>query len=164
MLKAAQLRALRQNNQNLKGQESRGTELVQVYGRVVTHHPLMAELSQQPCVYYKSKVTWEYEEIKYLRKDLDSQGNVIRETYISEFPDSYYHQPNRGRYGSTNPILEKKIGPINPVAKQRLEPANPSLEKKLGSANTQFHQKPSLARKFKSEHSIYIENGREYFI
>ncbi|MEN9225567.1 MAG: E3 ubiquitin ligase family protein [Thermostichus sp. DRC_bins_24] len=167
LLKAAQLRSLRQSNQNLKGRESKGTDLVQVYGRIVTQNPLTAEFSQQPCVYYKSKVTWEYEEIKYLRKDLDGQGNVIRETYISEFPDSYYHQPNRGGYGSTSLIWEKKVGPINPSPSppRKLGATNPSLEKKMGSVNAQLKQKlgSSLVNKMGSR-PTYVENGCEYFI
>lgn len=58
--------------------------MAQVYGRVVCDRPLVSELSRQPCVYYKSEISWEYDEIECYRRYLNSQGDVAYSERISE--------------------------------------------------------------------------------
>jgi hypothetical protein len=79
LLKIAELRHLGQTNPQAKG-----ANLAQVYGRVVCDRPLVSELSRQPCVYYKSEISWEYDEIECYRRYLNSQGDVAYSERISE--------------------------------------------------------------------------------
>ncbi|MEN9204642.1 MAG: GIDE domain-containing protein [Thermostichales cyanobacterium DRC_bins_46] len=67
---------------------------VQVTGKILCPQPLLAELSQQRCVYYETEVAWDYEETRYCRRTLDDQGNVIREEYLRDRP-----QPTEYSYG-----------------------------------------------------------------
>ncbi|MFS8903421.1 E3 ubiquitin ligase family protein [Synechococcus sp. H60.4] len=44
----------------------------------------MSEFSRQPCVYYQSEISWEYEEVECYRKYLNSEGEVVHSERISE--------------------------------------------------------------------------------
>lgn len=52
-------------------------ETVEVQGKIVCDKPLLAELSKQPCIYYRAEVKREYEETKVVT---DSQGQQKNET------------------------------------------------------------------------------------
>lgn len=77
LLKVAELRNLGQTS-------PKGSNLAQVYGRIVCDRPLVSEFSRQPCVYYKSEITWEYDEAECYRKYLNSEGDVAYRERISE--------------------------------------------------------------------------------
>ncbi|MGY2800833.1 hypothetical protein ACVWYZ_000158 [Thermostichus sp. MS-CIW-37] len=79
LLKVAELRNLGQTSPQAKG-----ANLAQVYGRILCNRPLVSEFSRQPCVYYKSEISWEYDEVECYRKYLNSEGDVTYSERISE--------------------------------------------------------------------------------
>ncbi len=83
LLKAAEIRNLGANSGQANSQRGL-SDLVQVYGKVVSNCPLMSEFSRQPCVYYKSEISWEYEEVECYRRYLNSEGEVVHSERISE--------------------------------------------------------------------------------
>lgn len=153
--KAAQLQALVRSRQR-----SESPLLVQVTGKVVCAQPLFAELSQRPCVYYTSEVTWDYEETRYCRKTLDDKGNVIREEYMRDRPEpsdySYGTSYSSYKSYSQKPNREMNIERKKSSKKSSIERSD--IEKK----KSDFHSSDLL--RYPAVGYQYTEGGRTYWV
>ncbi|WP_017304789.1 E3 ubiquitin ligase family protein [Spirulina subsalsa] len=69
--KIAELQEMQQSITQELGQPGAFCELVKLRGQLRCKNPLMAQLSQRPCVYYKASITEKYETVEW---EADSEG------------------------------------------------------------------------------------------
>jgi hypothetical protein len=93
----AKLLSMSKELQKAVGKDVKRGGLVKLSGRVTCDRPLVSELFQESCVYYKCQVRWEYEEATYYRETIDDQGAVTHRERLSNPPEGYR---SRGAYGA----------------------------------------------------------------